>query len=144
MKITVQYIAALAFITVATPSLAQPNFDQFAARMMEADANGDNQISREEMSVWRKTQWAKMDRDHDGYFSKEDLPRFARAKWDNGRPLEMRKIYDHNHDGRISRAEFINSPMAMFDRADSNNDNVVTRSEIELAAATIKSLRQGR
>ena len=144
MKVTVKHLTALAFVTVAGPSLAQPSFDQFAARMMEADANGDNHISRAEMAAWRKSQWAKMDRNRDGYFSRQDLPRFVQSKWENGRPAELRRIYDVDHDGRISRSEFLNSPMVLFDRADSNSDNLVSRAEIEVAAATVKSLRQGK
>lgn len=142
MNISARILFVLPFVTLASPSIAQANSDKFVSRMMEADANGDHQVSRNEMSIWRKAQWTRIDRNQDGYFSKQDLPRFAQSKWENGRPLELRQMYDTNNDGRISRYEFLNRPMAMFDRADSNGDNVVTRAEIDLAAANIKALRQ--
>lgn len=128
-------------------ALAQqpPQIDpaRMAERIMEADSNGDNQVTRAELLAHRKQQWSRIDRNGDGFFSKDDLPRFAQGKWDNGRPAELRRMYDTNRDGRVSQAEFVNGPTVGFDMADANHDKVVTRAEIDSAIALAKAQKPG-
>ena len=116
---------------------------RFADRVMEADSNGDNQVTRAELAAYRNRQWSRMDRNGDGYFSKDDLPRFVQGRWDSGRPAELRRAYDSDGDGRISQGEFVNGPALVFDMADTNRDNVVTRAELDTAVALAQSKRNG-
>ncbi|TNE41801.1 MAG: signal transduction protein [Sphingomonadales bacterium] len=116
---------------------------RFADRIMEADANRDGKVSRAELTAYRKQQWARIDRNGDGYFSKDDLPRFAQGKWETGRPAEVRRLYDSNGDGRVSQAEFVNGPTVAFDMADANRDNIVTRDELDSAIAMTRAKRAG-
>ncbi len=104
-------------------------------RIRNADANRDGVVTRSELLAHRATEWPRMDRDGDGYFSRYDLPGFARDRWDGGRLAAMRQTYDDDRDGRISRAEFLSGPTLAFDMIDANADGRVTEAEIKAALA---------
>jgi Ca2+-binding EF-hand superfamily protein len=80
-----------------------------------------------------------MDRNGDGYFSKDDLPALARSRWDSDRLTQLRRDFDKNRDGRISRAEFVGGPMPMFEAADSNRDNQVSKAELQALGQKAKA-----
>ena len=103
-------------------------------QLRKADKNGDGAISRNEFIQNRVDQWSRMDRNGDGYFSKDDLPRMARSRWDGDRLAELRRAFDANGDGRIARAEFVNGPTLIFDAADRNQDNIVSKAELQALA----------
>lgn len=107
-------------------------------RIRAADANKDGVITRPELLKHRTAEWPRLDRNGDSYFSKEDLPGFARSRWDSGRLATMRQTYDTNRDGRISRAEFSSGPTPAYDMADANRDGRVTEAEIKAAISALK------
>lgn len=107
-------------------------------RMRAADTNDDGAITRQELHTHRAKEWPRLDRNGDGFFSKDDLPGFAKDRWDSGRVVNMRQTYDTNRDGRISRAEFTSGPTPAYDMADANRDNRVTDAEIKSAIADLK------
>lgn len=111
-------------------------------RMREADANHDGAVSRAELFTYRKSEWKRLDRNGDGYFSQNDLPGFVRDRWNGERLTELRTSFDANRDGRISQSEFLNGPTPAFDLADANNDGRVTDAEFKVAAAAVKAARQ--
>lgn len=121
---------------------AVPSPDQALERMREADTNHDGAVSRAELLAWRKSQWQRLDRNGDGYFTKDDLPRFLQDRWKNGRLGQMLGSFDTNHDGRISEAEFVGGPTLAFDMADTNHDGQVTEAELEAVLAAAKAARQ--
>lgn len=107
-------------------------------RLRAADKNKDGAITRQELLAHRVKEWPRLDRNGDGSFSKDDLPGFAKDRWDSGRLVTMRQTYDMNRDGRISRTEFTSGPTPAYDMADSNRDNRVTEAEIRAAIAGLK------
>lgn len=140
------FVAAAALATLA-PGLAQAapsglsNRDiaeEAFERMRAADANRDGTITRQELISHRAAEWPRLDRNGDNYFSKDDLPRFARSRWDGGRLATLRETYDSDRDDRISRAEFLSGPTTAYDLADRNRDNRVTSAEIDTAIAELK------
>lgn len=107
-------------------------------RIRAADTNKDGVITRPELLQHRAAEWPRLDRNGDGYFSKDDLPGFARDRWNSGRLATMRQTYDTNRDGRISRTEFSSGPTPAYDMADANRDGRVTEAEIKAAIAAVK------
>lgn len=53
----------------------------------------------------------------------------AQARIGGGDPIEMFEQADRNHDGRISRAEFVDSRSARFRKMDRNDDGAVSRDD---------------
>lgn len=117
---------------------AQPSdgaaLEHLQAHFGSADSNRDGAVSRGEFAAYRATQWSRLDRNEDGFLSQADLPRVLQARWNGARATEMRRYYDADHDGRVSRQEYLSGPTPAFDRADTNNDNVVTKAEMNAAA----------
>lgn len=108
-------------------------------QLRAADKNGDGAVSRAEFTQYRAAQWTRLDRNGDGYFSKADIPSFAQSRWDGERAVELRRQFDRDRDGRISRAEFFGGPTPIFDTADANRDNVVSKTEMQAAAEQLKA-----
>lgn len=139
---------ALALILVPPPAIAAPTArssrdfggEEALERLRAADTNRDGAITRQELLAHRVKEWPRLDRNGDGFFSKDDLPGFAKDRWDSGRLVPMRQTYDTNGDGRISRAEFTSGPTPAYDLADSNRDNRVTEAEIRTAIADLKRI----
>jgi Ca2+-binding EF-hand superfamily protein len=50
-----------------------------AGRLMEADANHDGLVSRAEFHLWRQSQFLRIDRNGDGFLSREDVPALLSA-----------------------------------------------------------------
>jgi len=137
---------ALAVLASALPAIAiaaPRKFDHSEAseRLREADANHDGVVTRAELLTYRAKQWQRFDRNGDGYFSQGDLPSFLADRWNGGRIAQMRDAFDANHDGRISRAEFVNGPTPGFDMADANHDGRVTQAELDAATAAVRKAR---
>lgn len=130
--------AAVAAMPAAASAQAGPDPERMAEQLRAADTNHDGTISRAEFLAYRANQWSRMDRNRDGYFSRNDLLAFLASRWDSDRLREMRATFDTNHDGRISRAEFVNGPTIAFAMADSNHDGLVTQPELRALAARRK------
>ncbi len=107
-------------------------------RIRHADVNKDGVITRSELLAHRQTEWPKLDRNDDGFFTRYDLPGFVRDRWDSGRLANMRQTYDADRDGRISRTEFTSGPTLAFDLVDANADGRVNEAEIKAALAEAK------
>jgi Ca2+-binding EF-hand superfamily protein len=136
---------ALTLSLVASAGSAQSfpgapgNFDRVEEQLRAADKNGDGSVSRSEYRQQRAAQWSSLDRDGDGFFSKDDLPSFLQSRWDGERIADLRRQFDRNGDGRISRTEFVDGPMPGFDLADANHDQLVTEAEMKVAAQKFKA-----
>lgn len=107
-----------------------------------ADANGDGAVTRAEFLAARSNNFAKYDRNGDGFIDAQDFPRRLRARQNVSQRLdELIDHFDADHDGRVSRAEFVDGPTSAFDLADANRDGQLSRDEIEAAANAMKSRR---
>jgi hypothetical protein len=118
-------------VATAVRAIAQPRKPDFAQMLEKADADGDGNINKAEFTDARAKMFARLDRNGDGYLTKDDVPRFAARRNANGGRLQQAELMlDKDGDGRISRDEFVNSPSLLFDRADTNHDGVVDKNEL--------------
>lgn len=109
------------------------------ARMDQADSNQDGAITRAELIDWRKANFMRFDRNGDGVLSDSDIPRFVRGTSIGAQFDDLKTQFDINRDGRVTRDEFIGAPTVLFDAADANRDNIVTRAERDAAVANAKA-----
>ncbi|WP_198398691.1 EF-hand domain-containing protein [Brevundimonas diminuta] len=98
-----------------------------------ADLNGDGHITRIEFVDSRGRAFDRLDRNGDGYLDRNDAGRRRRAK---GGPAaaEMQRAFDLNSDGRLSRLEFTDGPMTVFDRMDRDGDGSIDTDELSRMA----------
>lgn len=133
--------ATVLTVVVGAPAMAaQPRGipENAIAQLRDADRNNDGQVSRAELVGYRSTQWTRFDRNTDGYFSRDDLPGFVQNRWDGDKLVQLRRAYDRDGDGRISRAEFVGGPTPAFDAADTNRDGLVNEAELQAMAARVR------
>ncbi|MFT4076558.1 MAG: EF-hand domain-containing protein [Asticcacaulis sp.] len=114
------------------PAISPEQMQQAINRVKEADSNHDGMITRVEWQTYRTAQFSHFDRNGDGVLSEADRPRLA-GRRNGGRLAEMMALLDQNHDGQVSRAEFVNGPMPAFDQADLDHNGVVDGYEIKQA-----------
>lgn len=128
-------------IAAAVPAAAQTG-SRAAAMLDNADANGDGAITRAEFTAARAERFDKMDRNKDGAISRADLPRMKRAAQKLEPLIDLLVTQsDADHDGKVTRAEFANSPMPIFDRSDTNGDGVIDRDERAAARQRLAAAR---
>lgn len=113
------------------------------ARLMEADGNGDGVITRAEYAAFRMARFDRLDRNHDGYISREDFGRMIRLMPRIGRRIDaLLALADTNYDGRVSRAEYAAAPMPLFDKLDLNHDGRLDQRELAAARAHVEEIRE--
>ncbi len=145
-------IAALS-LAAMTPALLVPAVAQEGGGMLErlklADANKDGSITRAEISATRATAFGRMDRNSDGFITADERQQMADAaaakgkgKGGAGRGDRGGAGADANNDGKVSRDEFLASPMRGFDRLDANNNDIIEASELENARAMMARRKQ--
>jgi Ca2+-binding EF-hand superfamily protein len=128
-------------IGLAVRAVAQPGKPDLTQLLSKADANGDGVITKAEFAEARAKMFDRLDRNHDGYLSADDKPRFSLRKNGNGDRLQqMVLMLDKDGDGRVSRDEFVNNPGMLFERADTNHDGQVDAAEL----AAFKKLMAAR
>ncbi|MDV6332899.1 EF-hand domain-containing protein [Asticcacaulis sp. 201] len=134
MKIVIFALPAFFLVTgaVAAPAATPAQIEQVVSRAMEADANHDGMLTRAEWQTWRATQFARLDRNGDGYLTDADVPAIAAGQM-VPKIQAARAALDANHDGRISRDEFVNGPMLVFDQIDLDHNEIIDGREIEQA-----------
>lgn len=134
-------ILTVVLACLCSPAVAQRGGDWFDT----ADANHDGVVSRDEFMRYREANFGRLDRNNDGVVSPADFPRLARFKPDAfERVTEALGGADRNGDGAISRAELTQAPPVMFDRADANRDDRVTKAEYDAARARMRDALQQR
>ena len=103
------------------------------AGMGEADANRDGMVMKGELIAWRTANFARFDRNADSALSDEDIPSLLRGTTIRSEFKTMNAQFDRNLDNKVTRDEFVNGPTLMFDLADADHDNVLTKTEIDAA-----------
>jgi Ca2+-binding EF-hand superfamily protein len=125
----------ITLVLLATPAVAKPNDKTMLVRMRQADTNRDNIITRHELIAARAATFARFDRNSDGVLTSADIPAMLRGTSLGQQVETMRTQLDVNGDGKVAREEFVSGPTPVFDRADANRDNQLTRAEIDEATA---------
>ena len=135
-------VATIAALPTAAVAQTTGSPGDLVARMDQADANHDGIVTRPELIAWRKANFERFDRNRDGVLSDADIPAFVRGTA-IAAPFEtMKGQFDADHDGRVTRDEFVGAPTVLFDAADANHDNQLTRAERDAFVAA--SAAKGR
>lgn len=137
--------AAVLLSLLSAPSMAQMMRRGGEGMFERADANNDGSVTREEFIAARGAQFAKLDRNSDGYIDSNDVPkRLAERRKQNGGGEMLGDQFDTNGDGKVSKDEFVNGPTLIFDRADTDKNNVLDAKELAAAKEAAKSAVEER
>ncbi|MCM8558519.1 EF-hand domain-containing protein [Sphingomicrobium sediminis] len=110
---------------------------QSAERFANIDVNGDGQLTQDEMKAHAEARKAEWQENNDG---ERRGPRARRGGRGGGEGRGFDRL-DADGSGTLSLAEFQSRPLAMFERADANNDRVVTEAERNQARAEFREKR---
>lgn len=106
-----------------------PNAPEFA----EIDADGDGQLTQEELDAFAAARFAAIDTDGDGVLSADELAAAAearRAEMEAARVQRMIEARDTNGDGVLSQEEMsAQAQKSPFERLDTNGDGVISAEE---------------
>jgi Ca2+-binding EF-hand superfamily protein len=105
-------------------------------RLAEADANGDGNITWQEMLDARSSMFARLDRNGDGFVDSKDSPRMGPMKARFQEALAGLQGADANSDGRVSRSEMLDAPAPLFAEGDTNGDKVLDSEELAALRAS--------
>ena len=109
-----------------------------------ADKNGDGTIARDEFLAARTEQFANRDRNGDGFIDDADLGERAAARPRVSQAMTaMVTQFDADKDGKVSKPEFVDGGVKLFDRADTDKNGALDSKELEAAKAVLKE-RAGR
>lgn len=141
MRIPIILLSVFVAAASAAPSQAQGRRDP-GELLNRADLNSDGKITRSEFIQGRGQLFARFDRNRDGYLNRDDAPkrRFAGGRGgrlrsgggggDAGERLQQAmQALDTNDDRKISRAEFVDGPSLIFDRADRDRNGIIDHIE---------------
>ncbi|CUJ87082.1 transaldolase/EF-hand domain-containing protein [Ruegeria denitrificans] len=128
-----KFIPAILISAVAitgTSVLAAGPRDREPASFQELDANGDGQLTQEELEAHRAQRFSNADTDGDGQLSVEEM-QAAGQKRASDRATKMFEKYDANRDGFLSDDELPKPRRAgkMFDRIDADNSGTISEQE---------------
>ncbi len=113
----------------------------------ELDANGDGQITKDEMQAQAQARFKAVDTDGNGTISLDEMQAQARQRAD-ARAAQMFKQMDENGDGALSPDE-MKGPRGtddmmdrMFSRADADNNGSLSKQEFDDAQARMQQHMQ--
>ncbi len=112
---------------------------QPGGRMLERfDADRDGALSAVEIQTMRGTLFDRFDGNGDGVLDAQEQKslsaRFKRAASAGKELLNA----DTDHDGRLTREEYLQSPRPLMEQADTNHDGHLTREEMIAAREQFK------
>ncbi|HEY4342521.1 MAG TPA: EF-hand domain-containing protein [Steroidobacteraceae bacterium] len=113
------------------------------AMFEQADVNHDGLISRDEYYAARGVRFGKLDRNHDGELNDADFPRLTKRGGSRAEKLhELLQRIDVDHDGSVSRDEFVKAGEVVFNLVDVNDDGLIDKAELKQATDRLKALRE--
>lgn len=115
-------IAAAGLSLFTASAFAGDRSDRMDKRWERLDANGDGELTVDEMTARQADLVAKADADGSGGVSREEMLAYREAQREARHP-------DKNDDGVVDRTEFINAAQDRFDRLDENGDGVLSEDE---------------
>jgi len=100
----------------------------------QIDADGNGQISKQEMEGLREARFAATDADGDGKLTLAEIEAAAQARAKDHAAKMMERM-DANSDGAVTLDELPKPRRAgkMFDRVDANGDGAISKDEYETA-----------
>jgi Ca2+-binding EF-hand superfamily protein len=105
-----------------------------------ADTDGDGAVSRDEFVSTRTEQFGKRDRNGDGFVDTKDLGERASARPRVSQAMSgIVKQFDVDHDGKLSKDEFVAGGLKIFERADADHNGSLDEKEREGAKAAVKA-----
>ena len=96
-------------------------------RWDQLDADGDGELTLNEMDAKHREMFDAADTDGDGAVSREEMKAFHKSRRAEHR---AKRMGDANGDGEVSRAEFDAHAAAKFSEMDSNGDGVLSDEEL--------------
>lgn len=114
----------------------------------ELDADGNGELTLEEMLAHREARFAEADTDGDGNLSRDEMIAAAMGRVEASIDRRMER-FDDNEDGMLSANELDDmrprgpGPERLFSRMDEDGDGVVSAEEFETAAANMMQRRGG-
>lgn len=127
--------AVLCAVLLAGGAAVAKSADRGMPLLFDAmDANGDGQITRDEMASQRMARFEDADADGDGALSFEELEAEARTRATDHVERMMERL-DSNEDGKLTPAELAEAPGAdrRFRRMDRDGDGAITKAEFDAA-----------
>src|SRR5262249_38668410 len=103
-----------------------------SAPLENADADHDGKVTRQEFTTPRAEQSAKRDRNGDGFVDDTDGGAGGHTRRQQA-AAAIRARLDSDGDGKVSKEEFAKAGTPLFDRFDTNHDDVLDEKEIEAA-----------
>jgi Ca2+-binding EF-hand superfamily protein len=114
--------------------------EQAGAMFEHADANDDGALSREEFVYARTDQFEKRDRNGDAFIDNTDLSERAAARPRVSQAMNaIVQQFDADHDGKLSKDEFVAGGMKVFERADVDHDGSLDTKELAAAKSAVKA-----
>ena len=90
----------------------------------------------------RERAFTKLDRNGDGYIDKDDLSgRLAGRQKAQERLAQVVTQLDKDGDGRVGKAEFVDGPTPLFDRADTDHNGELSRDEVAAMKKKLAELK---
>ena len=126
------------------------SFEEMTAKSTERfsklDKDGNGTVSFEEMTVEKKEIFDKLDKDGNGSISKEEAKAFHELKREMRKERHSKRILeilDTDKDGTVSKEEFAASSDERFQKADENNDGVLSGDELQKMGPKKGGMKKG-
>lgn len=119
------------------PSSEQRQASEIEQLLQMLDTDGDGRISRDEHLSRVHGMFDRMDADHDGLVTVEEMDAVRNELHGQGRTssqVELSKV-DTDGDNKLSQEEHSKSTQVEFERMDGDHDGYLTVTELETAAA---------